>query len=134
MPPGELDWFDFETRMRKLVTELLQPTLAQFQDEKQNYNKLRVIQEHQKKRFDELEGFVLRSDKDKTKSLFEAIYERISTEEKERKLESMELQQNVQEATKNIDMLSFKVSQQLSSAKQLVNIYIYIYIYRKQRT
>ena len=53
--PGDLDWFDFETRMRKLISELLEPTVLRTQDDKSQILLLRKMNETLKKRMDDAE-------------------------------------------------------------------------------
>ena len=53
--PGDLDWFDFETRMRKLIAELLEPTVLRTQDDKAQILLLRKMNETLKKRMDDAE-------------------------------------------------------------------------------
>ena len=73
-----MDWFDFETRMRKLISQLMHPTLLKFNEDKENLAKLQVIVDLQRKRIDDLEELFLQNKKQNTHSQFDKIFIRLS--------------------------------------------------------
>ena len=73
---GELDWFEFETRMRKLIVDLVQPTVKKCNEDRENFGKLQAFAELQKARVDELETLLLKSDKQQTR--FDEVFTQIA--------------------------------------------------------
>ena len=73
----EFEWFDFETRMRKLVVELIQPTLLKINLDRENVSALKATIMTEQKRVDNLELIVLKKDTKNTH--FDNIYEKFST-------------------------------------------------------
>lgn len=58
----ELNWYDFETRTRRLVFELLQPTVTRStEDREMIYSMRRKIESHRQK-IEELEYCLFKSD------------------------------------------------------------------------
>jgi len=70
----ELEWFEFETRMRKVVIDLMQPTVAKLNEDRENVAGLRALAESQKNRVDELENIVLK--KGSRSTHFDDIYKK----------------------------------------------------------
>lgn len=67
----ELDWFDFETRMRDVIDELIEPVIKRAsEDREQALNCQRQITENSK-RLEVLEGIVLNTGR--KASIFEEI-------------------------------------------------------------
>jgi hypothetical protein len=82
--PNELDWYDFETRMRAVVVKLIEPTITKAADDREN---IRILQHSNKKsikRIEELE-FLLQKDKSKNK-LMDDIAKKISSVDVARQL------------------------------------------------
>ncbi len=77
---GDLDWFDFETRMRKLISELLEPTVLRTQDDKNQIVLLRKMNETLKKRMDDGEFMQAKAFKrmDKLEEVWARIRELVS--------------------------------------------------------
>jgi hypothetical protein len=53
--PTELDWYDFETRMRAVVVKLLEPTIKKAADDRENIRLLQHSNKKNVKRIEELE-------------------------------------------------------------------------------
>ena len=73
---GELDWFEFETRMRRLVVDLIQPTVFKLNKDREDVSILKSVVETNTKKVEDLENLILKSDRKQTK--FEEIYNQIS--------------------------------------------------------
>ena len=85
MMDAELNWFDLETRMRKLVFELLEPTINRSQEDKEQISLAKKSLIQHNKRLEELEICLFKSNEKKT--IFEEIYKKIAENEVERKHE-----------------------------------------------
>ncbi|CDW77434.1 UNKNOWN [Stylonychia lemnae] len=79
----ELNWFDFETRMRKLVYELLQPTVQRSHEDREIlYNSKKSLMNHQQ-RLEEIEYSLFKSTEKTT--VFDQIYMKMAEMEQDRK-------------------------------------------------
>lgn len=87
---AELDWFAFETRVRKLIHELLEPTVKRTIESKENYEEGKRTTERLEKKIRELEYAIYKSDSCPT--VFEELHGRITDSEARRK--ALELQLN----------------------------------------
>ncbi len=74
---AELDWFEFETRMRKLVVDLIQPTVTKLNEDRENVAGIKAIAEAQRKRVDELEAIVMHKS-GSHQSHFDTIYQKFN--------------------------------------------------------
>ena len=72
----EFEWLEFETRMRKLVVDLIQPTITKMNEDRINLDKLKNLTQTQLTRVDELEAIVM--NKDKRHTHFDDIYHKIN--------------------------------------------------------
>ena len=52
---AEVDWFNFETRMRKLIQEMLEPTIQRGLEDREDLNRLNTIVDDHRKKLEELE-------------------------------------------------------------------------------
>jgi len=73
---ADLIWFEYETRLRKLVEELLEPTVKRSREEREMYEVLSKKHEGLLKRVEDLEFTSHRTQKRQT--VFEDIFRRIS--------------------------------------------------------
>lgn len=51
----DIDWFDFETRMRKLIHEMIEPTVRKVNEDRDKVFKLKNGLDLQRKKLDDLE-------------------------------------------------------------------------------
>lgn len=58
---AEIDWFDFETRMRIIIRDILEPTIKRQEDDRDEINNLKKMIENFKKRIDDLDYLVNRA-------------------------------------------------------------------------
>jgi len=58
----ELNWFDLETRLRKVVFELLQPSVQRSHEDRDSINSTKKQIISQAKRLEELEFILMKSD------------------------------------------------------------------------
>jgi hypothetical protein len=80
----ELNWYDFETRTRKLVFELLQPSIFRAAEDREVlFKQNRALENHQS-RLVEIEYALFSSEKPQT-TIFEKIDERIVEIENQRR-------------------------------------------------
>jgi len=68
----EFEWFDFETRMRKLVVDLIQPTILKINEDRENVSALKAAIKAEQIRVNELETAVFKKEGKDTH--FENIY------------------------------------------------------------
>ena len=68
-------WFDYETRLRTLVEELLEPTLRRSREERELFEMLSRKNDHSNKRLDDVEFMFQKTQKRQT--AFEDIFKRI---------------------------------------------------------
>lgn len=73
---ADLIWFDYETKMRKLVSELLEPSTKRSIQDRELYDALIKKYDEQAKKLEELEFIVCKSKKRQT--VFEDINQRIN--------------------------------------------------------
>lgn len=76
MTTPELDWFQFETEMRKVVRELIEPTITRSHEDRERTNNFKKILEEVEKRVKMLENIVIK--KGEKLSAFEDIHNKIS--------------------------------------------------------
>ena len=81
----ELNWFDLETRMRKLVYDLLQPTVTRSHEDRELLYAVRKQQLNHQNRIDELEYALFKTNQPLT--VFDKIYEKIGEIEQDRKMD-----------------------------------------------
>ena len=73
---SDLIWFEYETRLRKLVEELLEPTIRRSREERELFESLNKKSEALHKRVDDLEFMSQRTQKRQT--AFDDIFKRIN--------------------------------------------------------
>lgn len=66
MTAQTLDWFTFETKMRNLVSGMVEPTIKQSSHNETEINLLLTFQKHLITKIDELEFIVVKSTKRST--------------------------------------------------------------------
>ena len=71
----ELNWFEFETRMRKMMTDQMTPSLKKLTEEAEITAALQAKYNHMKEVVDKLEVVVLKSDR--KADAFDLIYQKI---------------------------------------------------------
>ena len=121
---GELELFSFETKMRKLILDLIHPTVERFNKEKEEYSVLKDNLETHNKRIRQLEMLVFHEgDEEGPKPVFEEIYERIGNEEKERRIQCSESLQKISELDTILKSVTFKVENQVKEFKLIVSTY-----------
>ena len=81
----ELNWYDFETRTRKLVFELLQPTVLRSAEDREQLFQTRKSIESYEARIKELECILLETEQPTNR--FERLDSRLVEMETERKIE-----------------------------------------------
>ena len=79
---AELDWFQFETEMRKVVRDLLEPTIQRSHEDRERTNNFRILIDSMEDRVNHLETIVLK--KGEKLSVFEEINNRIFLNEQHR--------------------------------------------------
>ncbi|CDW80865.1 UNKNOWN [Stylonychia lemnae] len=72
----EIDWFDFETRMRKMIHEMIEPTVRKVNEDRDKLFKIRNDQDAQKRKIEDLEFAVIKTD-NKT-NVFEDIFRNLA--------------------------------------------------------
>jgi len=103
----ELDWFDFETRMRELLRTQLESVVTQAARDREQAGTMKKQLDSQHARIDELENAVLWN---KTRAtVFEDIYQRIAENEGNRQKDFIEMTQEVGELGKQQKAVEFKV-------------------------
>jgi hypothetical protein len=80
---AELDWFDFETRMRDVIHELIEPVIKRASEDREVSLGLQRKTELATKRLDQLENIVLKTGKKNT--VFDEINQRFVGIEGDRK-------------------------------------------------
>mmetsp|Transcript_7828 Transcript_7828/g.7298 ORF Transcript_7828/g.7298 Transcript_7828/m.7298 type:complete len:88 (+) Transcript_7828:50-313(+) len=80
-----IDWFDFETRMRKLVFEMLEPVVRKVNEDRDKMFKIKNDSDIHKKQIEDLEFAIMKTD-NKT-NVFEDIFRTLTRLESEAKLE-----------------------------------------------
>jgi hypothetical protein len=80
---SELDWFDFETRMRDVIHELVEPIVKKAAEDREKMLSLQRGQENDGKRIDQLESAVLK--KGRKNTVFDEINQRFIDIEGDRK-------------------------------------------------
>ena len=83
-PPVELEWYDFETRMRNVVTELVEPILKRTQEDREEIGTCNRSCATLSKRLEDLE-FLVQKNKGRNK-VMDDINRRIAASDTERKL------------------------------------------------
>ena len=78
----DLDWFEFETKMRKLVHELLEPTLRRAQEDRESVEVMKRTLIENGKRLEPLEFALYKSGN--KHSFFDEVSQRIAELEAER--------------------------------------------------
>jgi len=72
----DLIWFDYETRLRKLIEEILEPTVKRSKEERELFDILSKKNESLTKRVEDLEFMSQRTQKRQTS--FEDIFKRLN--------------------------------------------------------
>ena len=98
---GELDWFAFEIRVRKMVMEMLEPTIKRVANERQLYISSKKVIDTLKNRFDNLEHIVLMTEERTT--VFDEIHRKIAQIDSDRKVTEAKLMQSI-ENTRNLTL------------------------------
>lgn len=73
---ADLMWLNYETRLRKLMTELLQPTIKRSREDRELYDTLVKKSEILTRRIEELETITHRAENKQT--IFDDIFTRIN--------------------------------------------------------
>jgi len=100
---ADLIWFEYETRLRKLVEELLEPTVKRSREEREMYEVLSKKHEGLLKRVEDLEFTSHRTQKRQT--VFEDIFRRISELDQTRKADEKVLMDHIQNVKKMVEEL-----------------------------
>lgn len=103
----ELDWFDFETRMRELLRSQLESVVTQAARDREQSNLMKKQLDSQHTRIEELESAVLWN---KTRAtVFEDIYQRLAENEGNRQKDFVKQSQEIGEQGKQQKALEFQV-------------------------
>jgi hypothetical protein len=103
----ELDWFDFETRMRELLRTQLESVVTQASRDREQTSTMKKQLDSQHTRIEELESAVLWN---KTRAtVFEDIYQRLAENEGNRQKDFVKMTQEVGEMGKQQKAVEFKV-------------------------
>lgn len=105
----ELNWFDFETRTRKLVYELLQPSVTRATEDREVLFKHGKTIDNHRTRIDEVEYSLFSSEKPPT-TIFEQIDNKLIEMETDRKVQQAKTNMDVDTLTKRIDEIKFFTS------------------------
>ena len=76
---AELDWFQFETEMRKVIRDLIDPTIQRSHEDRERTNNYKIILDTYEERLNYMENLILRNGEKLT--VFEDIKDRIATHE-----------------------------------------------------
>ena len=79
---AELDWFQFETEMRKVVRDLLEPTIQRSHEDRERTNNFSILLDSMEDRLNYIETIVLK--KGEKIPIFEEINDRIFSNEQKR--------------------------------------------------
>ena len=123
---GYLNWFDLETRTRKLVYELLQPAMSNYLEEKVKLvNLTKDVHEKHAKRLSELE-FVVFKKKGEESNIFTDIMDRfvrVETRTKERDQDLFKQIKQLEESTTDFRYLVNTVEESLKMANRQIETF-----------
>ena len=117
----QLDWFDFETRMRKLILDLLTPYSDKASDDRGEISKVRKLLDGLDKRIFELE-FILKRESQPT-TVFDMLedkiadLERLRTEERQKVLDEFS---NTKQEVQNLAFLCEKTTAHVVTVEKRV--------------
>lgn len=74
--PKEIDWFNFETKMRGVVSELIEPLISREIEDRENIVQMKRVNDNYKTRIEDLEYQVNKTRKKET--LFDEIQRKIA--------------------------------------------------------
>eukprot|EP00347_Sterkiella_histriomuscorum_P022302 403330961 len=106
----EIDWFDFETRMRKLIHEMIEPTVRKVNEDRDKIYKLKTDQDNHKRKLEDLEFAVIKTD-NKT-NVFEDIFRSLAKLETEIKVEQNRVDNEFDRTQAQIDNIHFELKNQ----------------------
>ncbi|CDW83267.1 UNKNOWN [Stylonychia lemnae] len=92
---SEIDWFDFEMRMRKLVHQLMEPTFKQSTEDRALVSKLQRFLEDHDRRVNDIEIILFKKDEEERMGLFDSIYKKITENERQRLMEEEKLRDEI---------------------------------------
>ena len=117
----QLDWFDFETRMRKLILDLLTPYSDKASDDRGEITKLRKLLDGLDKRIFELE-FILKKESQPT-TVFDMLEDKIAeleklrTEERQKVLDEFN---NTKQEVANLGFICEKTTSHVQAVEKRV--------------
>lgn len=117
---AEVDWFDFETRMRRIIQELLDPTIRRSLEDKEIVNSLKKSLDLQKRKIEEIE-FVIHKTQKRT-TIFEEINKKMVEMESDRKLGEARAMNEVASLKDEIDQIKFDLQRKTDEIDQISNI------------
>eukprot|EP00347_Sterkiella_histriomuscorum_P004957 403358437 len=107
---SEIDWFDFEMRMRKLVHQLMEPTFKQSTEDRAIVNKLQRFLEDHDRRVNDIEIVLFKKDEEERMGLFDSIYKKITENERQRLMEEEKLRDEISYIKNEISGVVFSQS------------------------
>ena len=116
----ELDWFDFETRMRDVIHELIEPVMRKATEDREQMLTIRRNQENDQKRLDQLESAVLKTGRKAT--VFDEIQQKFVDIEGDRKKQQVKVEQDLEEFRGEVKAINFKIEQKIDTIKHLDTI------------
>lgn len=116
----ELDWFDFETRMRDVIHELIEPVMRKATEDREQMLTIRRNQENDEKRLDQLESAVLKTGRKAT--VFDEIQQKFVDIEGDRKKQQVKVEQDLEEFRGEVKAINFKIEQKIDTIKHLDTI------------
>lgn len=120
---NSLDWFDFETRMRKMIHELLQPTVKRSHEEREAVTKLRSIVMDHNKRLKPIE-FALYKSEEPTDA-FEKLYLKMAEMESKRLEDETKLKHQMENLKSFVDTFQLQFDKSANERKELVSLHFF---------
>eukprot|EP00347_Sterkiella_histriomuscorum_P002179 403369162 len=124
---NELQWFDFEIRMRRVIQEFMEPTIERITRDRELQNLTQKRSDQQQKRVELLESVVLKTGSSSTlgnnsqqKTVFEEISQTISDNDRMRKIGHEQIKNEMQNVVKMCNDQNFIIENQQKQIQQIV--------------
>lgn len=92
---SEVDWFDFEMRMRKLIYQLIEPTVRQATDDRNQMQKLFKHFDDHERRVNNVEIVLFKKDENQRMQLFDEIFDKLNEDRKLRLIEEEKIRDQI---------------------------------------
>lgn len=117
-----LDWFDFETRMRKIIHEIMTPTIKRSHEDREMVNQLKSVVVDHDKRLKPVEFALYESDQPHD-AFFSKLHSKMADLEKQRILEQTKLHHEMDNLKDFVNNFQLQFEKASNERFEIVKIY-----------